>query len=139
MKSKILTLSGLDKQQDYDPASLPVERARELIRQFLAPIAEKEAVNLRTALHRILAADVLSPMNVPPHDYSAMDGYAVSFSDLSSFRVVGSSYAGHPFAGEVAAGECVRIMTGALIPVGCDSVVMQEHVVLDGEIGRAHV
>ena len=133
MESKNISLSKLQALNDYDPDSMPVEQARTFIRQFLTPLAEKETASLHAALHRVLAGDVLSPMNVPPHDYSAMDGYAMRFSDLVSFKVTGSSYAGHPFAGVVLAGECVRIMTGALIPEGCDSVVMQEHVKLDGD------
>jgi len=139
------SLSQLDTLNDYDPGSMPVEQARQLIRHFLHPLSEREAIALHAALHRTLANDVASPMNVPPHDNSAMDGYALRFADLADgaakLKVIGSSYAGHPYAGHVAAGECVRIMTGALIPDGCDSVVMQEHVKVDGdiiEIGSGH-
>ena len=130
--------SQLAALSDYDPNSMPVERARELIQQFLAPLAQTETVNLHVSLHRTLACDVLSPMNVPPHDYSAMDGYAVRHADLrhglEKFKMTGSSYAGRPFIGEVSSNECVRIMTGALIPAGCDSVVAQELVEIDGEM-----
>jgi len=135
----------LNTRGDYDPDSMPVEQARQLIQQSLTPITEQELVNLRNALQRTLASDVLSPMNVPPHNYSAMDGYAVRFGDLADapckLRIIGSAYAGHAFDGHVSAGECVRIMTGALIPDGCDSVVMQEHVKIDGswiETGEGH-
>lgn len=131
--------------KDYDPDSMPVAQAREFIRRFLVPLAGQEVVALREALLRTLASDVLSPMNVPPHDNSAMDGYAVRHADLrggsTKLAVIGSSYAGHPFGAPVSAGECVRIMTGALIPAGCDTVVMQEHVKLDGamvSIGSEH-
>ncbi len=146
MESKPSFLSTLETMGDYDPNSMPVEQARQLIQQFLAPLAEYESINLSDALHRTLAADIHSPMNVPPHDYSAMDGYAVRSDDLAKapgrLAIIGSAYAGRVFEGHVAAGECVRIMTGALIPEGCDSVVMQEHVQVAGsfiEIGEGHL
>lgn len=123
---------------DYDPNSLSVEHARQFIRHFLTPVTEQDQVQLHDALGRTLSMDVMSPVNVPPHDNSAMDGYAIRSSDLSTgndkFKVAGSAYAGHPFTGSIPAGACVRIMTGALIPDGCDSVVMQEHVTLDDDV-----
>lgn len=139
------SLSRLGSLDDYDPESMPVEQARQLIRHFLHPLNVHEPVSLHEALNRTLVNDMFSPMNVPPHDYSAMDGYALRFADLESgparLKMIGRCFAGHPYAGRVAAGECVRIMTGALIPDGCDSVVMQEHVKADGnviEIGGDH-
>lgn len=145
MESPHPFLSTLEQMGDYDPNSMPVEKARQFIRQFLTPLTKHESIRLCNALHRTLATDIQSPMNVPPHDYSAMDGYAVRHEDLTSaptvLKVVGSAFAGHPFSGRVGAGECVRIMTGALIPEGCDSVVMQEHVQASGssvEIGEGH-
>jgi len=145
LESPPLSLSQLATQHDYDPDSMPVEQARQLIRHFLHPLTEQETIPLHEALNRTLASDVASPMNVPPHDNSAMDGYAVRFVDLTDgavqLRVIGSSYAGHPYAGHVTTGECIRIMTGALIPDGCDSVVMQEHVKVEGalvEIRNSH-
>ena len=145
MESPRPFLSTLEQMGDYDPNSMPVEKARQFIRQFLTPLAKHESIRLCNALHRTLATDIQSPMNVPPHDYSAMDGYAVRHKDLTNaptvLKVVGSAFAGHPFSGRVGAGECVRIMTGALIPEGCDSVVMQEHVQASGssvEIGEGH-
>jgi len=130
------SLTRLDTLADYDPNSLPVEQARQFIRQFLIPVTDQEPAKLREALGRTLAQDVLSPLNVPPHDNSAMDGYAVHSvpdSDNLQFKMIGSAHAGHPFAGSLAPGECVRIMTGAPIPDGCDSVVMQEHVEAEGD------
>ena len=145
MESTSPFLSTLAALDDYDPDSMPAEQARQIIQQFLVAPTERESINLRNALQRTLAVDVFSPMDVPPHDYSAMDGYAVRIDDLAStpstLKIIGSAYAGHAFAGHVAAGECVRIMTGALIPHGCDSVVMQEHVTVDGTtvaIGAGH-
>ena len=137
MESQHFTLSTLASMEDYDPNSMPVEQARQLIKQFLSPVTETEAIKVQDAYHRTLAADVLSPMNVPPHDYSSMDGYAVRQADLNGsgnkLKKIGSSCAGHGFEGTVATGECVRIMTGATIPQGCDSVVMQEQVKVDGD------
>ena len=123
---------------DYDPNSMPVERARALIRTFLTPVTAAERVHIRLALHRVLAADVVSPHDVPGHDNSAMDGYAVRFADLKTsdetvLSRVGESFAGKPSAASVGPGECVRIFTGGVIPNGADSVVMQERTVVDGE------
>ena len=132
------SFAKLDTLDDYDPNSMPVEQARQLIQHFLHPVEQQETAPLHAALHRTLADDLLSPMNVPPHDYSAMDGYALRFSDLAGdhtrLKRVGSSFAGHAFEGQVAAGECVRIMTGATIPRDCDCVVMQEHAQAEGDV-----
>lgn len=139
------SFAKLDTLDDYDPNSMPVEQARQLIQHFLHPVEQQETILLHAALHRTLAHDLLSPMNVPPHDYSAMDGYALRFADLAGDHTrlirVGSSFAGHAFDGQVAVGECVRIMTGATIPRDCDCVVMQEHAQVEGDavvIGGGH-
>ena len=118
---------------DYDPNSMAVDKAREVIGRFLAPIATVERLHVRAALGRVLAEDVTSPLSVPAHDNSAMDGYAVRFADLKTdakvtLKVIGTAFAGAPFAGAVKPGECVRIMTGAVVPEGADTIVMQEHV-----------
>ncbi|OYY84562.1 MAG: molybdopterin molybdenumtransferase MoeA, partial [Methylophilales bacterium 16-45-9] len=120
---------------DYDPNSMPVAKARQFIKQFLEPLAETEQVGLCASLGRILAQDILSPANVPNYDNSAMDGYALRAADLHAeqLTVIGSAFAGKPYHGAVASGECVRIMTGATIPSGCDSVVMQEQVSAEGD------
>jgi molybdopterin molybdotransferase len=123
---------------DYDPNSMPVDQARRLIRQFLAPVRTSESLPLRSALGRVVSADILSPHNVPNHDNSAMDGYAFNADDLAasgtnSLRVVGSAFAGHRFDGRINPGECVRIMTGGVIPDGCDTVIMQEHTRQEGD------
>nr|MDT0253088.1 molybdopterin molybdotransferase MoeA [Endozoicomonas sp.] len=93
------------------------------------PVSETEKVSLEACLGRILAERIVSPVNVPPHDNSAMDGYAMALKDLQhndTLPLAGQSLAGHPFAGEIPAGHCIRIMTGACIPAGADSVIMQE-------------
>lgn len=126
------TLRDLSCADDYDPNSIPVPKAREVIAKFLSPIATIEHVPVRSALGRVLAADVISPVDVPAHDNSAMDGYAVRFADLKTdgkvtLKVAGSSFAGVPFKGSVDAGQAVRIMTGGVVPSGADTIVMQEH------------
>ncbi|MFL6632611.1 MAG: gephyrin-like molybdotransferase Glp [Massilia sp.] len=122
----------------YDPDALPVRDAQRIIREFVAPVRATEMVALRAALGRVLAADIVSPINVPSHDNSAMDGYALRGSDLPAdaparLRVIGTAYAGRAFAGRAQPGECVRIMTGAVMPDGCDSVVPQEFVSVEGD------
>jgi len=125
------TLRELSCADDYDPNSLPVDRARTLIRQFLEPVTAAERVHIRAALDRVLAETIRSPVDVPGHDNSAMDGWAVRFADIvadapTHLRRIGESFAGKPFAGTVAAGETVRIFTGGVMPAGADTVVMQE-------------
>ncbi|EFX91350.1 molybdenum cofactor synthesis domain protein [Actinobacillus ureae ATCC 25976] len=94
------------------------------------PTASKtETLTLAECANRILAEDIFSPINVPSFDNSAMDGYAFRLADLAQFErltVAGKSFAGNPFTGEVKSGECIRIMTGAMLPADCDVVVMQE-------------
>lgn len=88
-----------------------------------------EHLPLNECANRILAEDLFSPINVPNFDNSAMDGYAVRVADLEqnlTLTVAGKSFAGNPFNGELKASECVRIMTGAMVPNGVDAVVMQE-------------
>ena len=131
-------MSSATCMDEYDPNSLTVEQARELIDRIVTPVTGTERVSLRLALDRVLAQTVVAPFDVPPHVNSAMDGYAVRSTDLPSdgeqhLRVVGESFAGHPFKGAVEAGACVRIMTGAVVPAGCDTVIMQEHVVREGD------
>ena len=131
---------------DYDPNSMPVAKAREFIARFLTPVAVIERVHIRAALDRVLAGDIISPLDVPSHDNSAMDGYAVRFADLKAdgevtLKVAGSSFAGVPYQGAVKPGACVRIMTGGVVPAGMDTIVMQEHVKANGDsvtIGGGH-
>ncbi|HEX2200318.1 MAG TPA: gephyrin-like molybdotransferase Glp [Burkholderiales bacterium] len=120
------TVSCLD---GYDPDALRVDKALQAIRACLTPIRETEEVPIREALGRVLAQDIVPQMNVPAHDNSAMDGYAVRFSDLqgeTALDEVGAAFAGRGFDGKVGAGQCVRIMTGAVMPAGTDTVVIQE-------------
>ena len=121
----------------YDPDALPVAKANEVIRSFVKPVSGVERLPVRAALGRVLARDIVSPIDVPSHDNSAMDGYAVRGDDLASGAAVtlteiGSAFAGKPFDGEVGRGECVRVMTGAVMPRNTDTVVIQEAVSADG-------
>jgi molybdopterin molybdotransferase len=118
---------------EYDPSSKTVDQALESIGALSAPVRGTERVGLRDALDRVLARDVHAAMDVPPERNSAMDGYAFSSRDLNAdvetaLRLIGQSLAGHPYKGTLGAGECVRIMTGAVVPEEADSVVMQERV-----------
>ena len=121
----------------YDPNALPVAKAQEVIQTFIRPIETVEKVAIRAALDRVLAADIISPINVPAHDNSAMDGYALSGAQLAAgevqLKVVGTAFAGRAWEGRVANGECVRIMTGAIMPATCDTVVPQEFTRAAGE------
>jgi molybdopterin molybdotransferase len=131
---------------DYDPNSMPVAKAREVIARFLSPVSTTERVHVRAALGRVLAADVISPLDVPAHDNSAMDGYAVRFADLPregqvTLTVAGTAFAGAPFGDNLGPGTCVRIMTGGVVPAGADTIVMQEHVEAKNDrvtIGAGH-
>ena len=120
---------------DYDPNSMPVDKARLFIKQFLKPVAETETLSLHESLGRVLAEEILSPANVPNYNNSAMDGYAFNAQDLDSpqLKVIGTAFAGKAFNGKIAAGECVRIMTGAAMPEGTDTVAIQEKVLRDGD------
>lgn len=128
-----LTITEASCADDYDPNSMPVEKARAFIHQFLTPITGVARVPIRDALGRVLAADIVSPVNVPAHRNSAMDGWAVRMDDLGDAALieVGASFAGKPYQGTVAAGQCVRIFTGGVVPTECDTVIMQERADVD--------
>ena len=136
MTSVLQTLSCAD---DYDPNSLPVARACELILDLLQHVSGHERVFVRQALDRVLAEDVISPIDVPSHDNSAMDGWAVRFCDLATAGEtrlinIGTAFAGRAFDGKVGAGETVRIMTGAILPQDVDCVVIQEVARVEGDM-----
>ncbi len=119
-------------------ALLSVDEARHRIAALIGVISGTEQLPIRSALGRILAAPVISSINVPPYTNSAMDGYALRGADLPAsgetrLRMIGRAMAGAPFSGQLNAGETVRIMTGAAMPEGADTVLMQEVVQVDGE------
>ncbi len=120
--------------------ALPVDAARVLACRWAKPIIESECVSLPDALGRVLAQNITAPFNVPIQDHAAMDGYAFNGDQLASdnvnraeleYAIVGTVLAGHPFTGTVLPGTCVRIMTGAPLPAGCDTVIPHEHVIIE--------
>ena len=115
----------------YDPQALPANEVLNFLDHLVATVQDKESVNIFDALGRVTAQDVISPLNVPPHDNSAMDGFAFDGTPLNqtqvlSLKVVGTALAGKAWEGVVKAGECVKIMTGAIMPKGLNTVVPQE-------------
>jgi molybdopterin molybdotransferase len=113
---------------------LTLAQALEQLARCLSPVAQTEPIDTRDAGGRILAEDVASAIDLPAFDNSAMDGYALRFADLQPghrLREIGRAYAGHPFAGRVETGTCVRIMTGAPLPDGADTVAMVEDVTVE--------
>ena len=130
------TIRELSCADDYDPNSMPVDKARDFISKVLTPITTTERLHIRAALGRVIAQDIVSPLDVPGHDNSAMDGWAYRHADLVAGDVtvmkrIGTSFAGKPYLGPVGKGECARIFTGAVMPAGCDTVAMQERVTED--------
>ncbi|MEP9367234.1 gephyrin-like molybdotransferase Glp [Xanthobacter sp. VNH20] len=117
-------------------ALMPVEEALALVVAGVAPLSA-QSVPVAEATGRVLAADLWARRSQPAADMSAMDGYAVAASDIThvpaTLQVIGESAAGRPFHGAIATGEAVRIFTGALLPAGADTVVIQENVERDGD------
>lgn len=127
----VTTCTDENNQLSYEEALYRIEQA-------ICPLTASEQVPLRDALGRILAEEVVSRHPVPPYANSAMDGYAVSSADLSTteprtLACVGTSLAGKPYTSTVTPGHCVRIFTGAFVPPGVDTVIMQEHVTVQSE------
>ncbi len=124
--------------QGYDPQALRAADVNAFLAQLVSPVTQTEDVALRDALGRVLAQDVVSPISVPPHDNSAMDGYAFDGAQLQAggtltLSVVGTAMAGKAWQGTVGPDQCVRIMTGAIMPTGLNTVVPQEFVTLSGD------
>ena len=137
--STTLSLNEIaERLQGYDPQALSARHVNDFLAQLVQPVREQETVPLMQAHGRILAQDVVSPISVPPHDNSAMDGYALRGAELRSDRptplkVVGTAFAGAAWQGNVNSGECVRIMTGAIMPPGLDTVAPQELIKVEGD------
>lgn len=126
---------------------LSLAEAQARIMAAITPIKTIIKQSLRLALNQVLAEEIVSPLNVPAHTNSAMDGYALAGTDLptdtiKTFTLVGTSFAGHPFTQTCPHGACIRIMTGAPLPVGTDTVIMQEHTEISADgsirIGTGH-
>ncbi len=127
--------------QGYDPQALSVDQVNAFLRELVQPVSadDSQDVFLFDALGRVLAQDVVSPISVPAHNNSAMDGFAFDAAQLQadqplSLRVVGTALAGKAWQGKVNAGECLKIMTGAILPDGLDTVAPQEFC----QVGSAH-
>ncbi len=123
--------------QGYDPQALTCANVGRLLARLVEPVAQFEDVGIFDALGRVLARDVISPVRVPPHDNSAMDGYAFDGAQLAAhaplvLTVVGTALAGKAWRGSVGPGECLKIMTGAILPHGLDTVLPQEFAQVDG-------
>ncbi len=117
---------------------LSVEQAQSTIQDAITPITGQESIKLQQALGRILAENIISPMDSPPERNAAMDGYAFSSADTVKnqafiLNVMGTSWAGKPYTGSIERGQCVRIFTGAVVPAFADSVIAQEQVNRQGE------
>ena len=145
MSNRIETAENCDSEFESDWIS--VELAQAHINQAIVPLSDVVKLPLRDCLGQVLAQSIISPIDVPGHTNSAMDGYALKGSDLSqddvkSFKIIGRAMAGLSFDGHCESGECVRIMTGAIMPAGTDTVVMQEQSELLNEttvkIGTGH-
>jgi molybdopterin molybdotransferase len=125
-------ISNPNCMEDYDPNAMSVAQAKGYITQYLQAVTEIETLPIHQSLGRVLAQPILSPCNVPNHHNSAMDGFAFKHADgIHPLTIIGTAFAGKPFTGAIANGQCVRIMTGAVIPLGADTVVMQERTVVD--------
>ena len=119
-------------------ADLSVDQVQQRLRQQISPISDTESIDLRHALDRVLAQVVVSPISVPPHDNSAMDGYAFDGACLAeegpiTLKVAGTALAGRAWTRGLQRGECVKIMTGAVMPAGLDTVVPLELTTRDGD------
>jgi molybdopterin molybdotransferase len=117
---------------------LTIDDALKRIQATIQPITDADISPLKKALGRVLAEAVYSPINMPHDRNAAMDGYAFASGDVPNeqpftLQLVGISWAGKPFQGQLQAGQCIRIFTGAVLPEQADSVIMQEHVQLEGQ------
>ena len=126
-------ISDSSMVDDYDPNAMSVEKAKAWIANFLNPMDQKETIHIKDALNRIVAEPIIATMNVPNHDNSAMDGYAINIDLLNDhgpfkLKVTGKLLAGNALDGNIEG--AVRIMTGATIPSGLNAVIPQEHVEL---------
>ncbi|OQW89489.1 MAG: molybdopterin molybdenumtransferase MoeA [Rhodoferax ferrireducens] len=120
----------------YDPQALSADTVNAFLAKLVEPVTEVQQVTVFEALGRVLATDIISPISVPPHNNSAMDGYAFDGTQLSpdkglSLKVIATALAGKAWLGTVQVGECLKIMTGAVMPPGLDTVVPQEFVTLE--------
>ena len=120
---------------------LSVERAGEILLEHAAQVSDTETVALADADGRVLCEDVASRITQPPFAASAMDGYAVRAADIAAvpatLKLIGEAPAGRAFTGAIKAGETVRIFTGAPLPEGSDTILIQENTERDGDLVTA--
>lgn len=127
-------MSQADSRVEAATPPLTFEEALERITTSLQPLPGSEKRPIRKSLGRILAEDLYAPKDIPAHSTSVMDGYAFNSADISktensTLKIVGISWAGHPLQGAIKPGQCARIFTGAVVPEGADTVIMQENVI----------
>jgi molybdopterin molybdotransferase len=131
------TLTDIGEQlSGYDPQALSADTVLAFLEKMVSTANGSEPVAIFQALDRVLAQDVISPINVPPHDNSAMDGYAFNGQDLprmQTLEVMGTAFAGKAWPGQLLQGQCAKIMTGAIMPGGSDTVIPQELVHIEGD------
>jgi molybdopterin molybdotransferase len=124
---------------DYDPNAMSVAQARDFIKQFLDPVSETESIAIKNGLNRVLAVPIVSEINVPGHNNSAMDGFAFRHAEGNQpLKIIGTAFAGKPFNAAIPTNGCVKIMTGGVMPPDVDTVVMQEHTSTAGESMSIH-
>ena len=133
-----------DLAQGLNTSAVPIQRVQEILAQWLTPVETVEQLSLRACRGRILATDIRSPIDVPQHDNSAMDGWAIRSADLAPdgttrLRAVdGAAWAGRPWSGTLAKGQCLRIFTGAVMPAGADTVIAQEFSHLEPQLADSN-
>jgi len=132
---------------DFDPNSLPIDVAKVRILDCVKPLESYVKIGIRSSLNRVLAKNIVSPINVPAHTNSAMDGYAINGKDIPStgetkLSIIATIFAGQPTTKTISTGQCARIMTGGKMPKGADTVIMQEHVTRNNDtikINNKHI
>ena len=131
--------------QGYDPDALRAGDVVAFLAKMVEPLSQTQQLPLMEALGRVLVQDIVSPISVPPHDNSAMDGYAFVGGDLAAsgdtrLRVVGTALAGKAWQGHLTRGDCVKIMTGAIMPGATDTVAPKEIVrIAEGAAGESFI
>ena len=134
-----MAFAAADDQKASRP--VPLAEALQLARPQLVPVRERESVALHEARGRVLALGLIAPVDLPPHNSAAMDGFAIRSADfvpggVTRLKVIGETAAGHPFDGGISEAQAVRILTGAPLPEGADRVVEQELCVREGNVVR---
>jgi len=116
---------------------IKLETAINRIKKNIKPTEKIEEINTSKSLNRILADNIIAKINIPPHSNSAVDGYAIKYNDYKSgnrkFNIVGKSTAGHPYNKKNKKLDCIRILTGAIVPSDYDTVIMEEDCIIKNE------